>query len=86
MNILSWNCRGAVARLFPGRVRELIQASDIYVLVLIETRVSSVKADRTVRKLGFSNWIHLEAIGYAGGIWILWHDDYVSINYVSSST
>lgn len=39
-----------------------------------------------VRKLGFSNWIRLEATGYSSGIWVLWNEHDVAVDYELSST
>lgn len=86
MNLVIWNCRGAASKTFPGRVRDLIRGKNIHALIVLETRVSGDKAERMVRKLGFSNWIRLEATGYAGGIWLLWNEDDISLKYNYSST
>lgn len=86
MNIISWNCRGAASRVFPGRVRDLIRGMDIHVLFLLETRVSGLKADRAISRLGFNRWIHIEASGYAGGIWAVWNDSDVTVTYIASTT
>lgn len=67
MNILAWNSRGAASRNFPNRIRDILKGNDIDVLILCETRVSGSKADSIIRKLGFSNWMRVEATGFAGG-------------------
>lgn len=86
MNILAWNSRGAASRTFPSRIREIQKGNHIDVLIICETRVSGSKADTIIRKLGFSNWMRIEATGFAGGIWLLWNDDTISFDYLSSST
>lgn len=86
MNFICWNCRGAASKTFPGRVRDLVYGRNISVLILLETRVSGVKADRVISRLGFDNWIRLEATGYAGGIWILWQSNEINLKYLGSST
>lgn len=86
MNILAWNSRGAASRTFPGRVREIQKWNQIDVLILCETRVSGTRADTICRKLGFSNWMRIEATGFAGGIWLLWNNDTIYFHYLSSST
>lgn len=53
---------------------------------LIEPRISGQNADKVVRKLGFTNWIMVEATGYAGGIWVLWNAKEFTIDYISSTT
>lgn len=86
MSFLCWNCRGAAAKSFIGRVKDVLAGKNVSIFVLLETRVSGVKADRIIRKLGFNTWIRLEATGYAGGIWILWNKEETSIRYISSTT
>lgn len=71
MIVASWNCRGAGNKTFPRMVKEVKKKYAINVLGLIETRISGDRADKVVRKLGFSDWIRVEATGFAGGIWIL---------------
>ncbi|MBA0754494.1 hypothetical protein Gogos_020683, partial [Gossypium gossypioides] len=40
------------------------------VISLFETRVSGRKADSVISRLGFPNSFRVEAVGFAGGIWI----------------
>lgn len=86
IKVLSWNCRGAASTTFPGRIRDLLRENKADILVLLETRVSGWRAEKIVARLGFSNWIRLEATGYAGGIWILWHEAVTTVTYIHSST
>ncbi|XP_028754831.1 uncharacterized protein LOC114714269 [Neltuma alba] len=86
MIVASWNCRGAGNKTFPATVQEVVRRYDINVLCLLETRVSGCKADEVVRRCGFSNWLRVEASGYTGGIWVLWNDHEMQVNYICSST
>lgn len=63
MIIVSWNCRGACGRPFPLRVRELIKRHAVEILILVEPRVSGQKASKILKRLGFTNWIRVEAAG-----------------------
>lgn len=86
MNIAAWNCRGAGSKSFPRILREVVRKYDIKVMALMETRISDTRADRQVRELGFTNWIRVEATGFAGGIWVLWNKADVQLKYVVSTT
>lgn len=86
MIVSSWNCRGAGGRHFPSTLKKIVSEYHIDIMCLLETRISGVKADRVSRKLGFSNWLRLEAAGFAGGIWILWDDTNIQIEYITSNT
>ncbi|XP_019166615.1 PREDICTED: uncharacterized protein LOC109162348 [Ipomoea nil] len=41
---------------------------------LFEPKVSGNHANAICSKLGFPNWIRVEAFGYSGGIWVFWKD------------
>lgn len=72
--ILSWNCQGAKSTLFIGALKTLIRIHNIHVIALLEPHISGDQADRTIRKIGFSNSHRVEATGFSGGIWLLWDD------------
>lgn len=86
MIIATWNCRGASAKSFPRLLKEIVMKYKIRIMVLLKTRVSGVKADRIMGKIGFSNWLRVEATGFAGGIWVLWNNWDVCVEYLCSNT
>lgn len=53
MNIIIWNCRGALKPSFKKRVNELVQNHDPAILVVMETRVGRVKAREIISLLSF---------------------------------
>ena len=86
MIVSCWNCRGAASRSFARILHDIVKKYGINVMCLLEPRISGIKADRVVKKLGFSNWWRVEATGYAGGIWVLWNEVEVSVEYICSTT
>ncbi|XP_028763194.1 uncharacterized protein LOC114721533 [Neltuma alba] len=86
MIIASWNCRGAGGRGFSRILKEIVNKHHIDVFCLVEPRISGNRADTVMRKLGFSHWIRIEASGFAGGIWCLWNDAKIKVQYLSSNT
>lgn len=44
-------------------------------IALLETKTSGINADKICRKLNFSDWVRIEAIGFSGGIWVLWNEE-----------
>ena len=44
------------------------------IIVLLEPRISGIKADRVVKNLGFDRSHRIKAEGFAGGIWVLWRE------------
>ena len=43
-------------------------------IVLLEPRISGLKADAFIKKSGFNKSHRVEAEGFSSGIWILWKD------------
>lgn len=86
MIVSSWNCRGACGKTFPRLLKQIVQKYSIRVMALMETRVSGARADKITTRLGFSNWFRVEATGFAGGIWVLWNNWDVDIQYIGSNT
>ncbi|KAA3473188.1 Endonuclease/exonuclease/phosphatase [Gossypium australe] len=41
----------------------------------METQISGLKADRVIKIIGLPYWHRVEAVGYSGGIWVLWKDN-----------
>ncbi|XP_061362264.1 uncharacterized protein LOC133306016 [Gastrolobium bilobum] len=75
---------GAGKRSFPPLIRDLSHRYIIKVMALLETRLSGVMADRAIRRLGFSGHFHRDAVGFSGGIWVLWNTDEVSMDVLFS--
>ena len=71
MNILLWNCRGALNVDFKRRIFEITINHHPSILVVIETRVGGDSATRIIEDLPFDGYITTDTIGYAGGLWIL---------------
>ncbi|XP_019184586.1 PREDICTED: uncharacterized protein LOC109179535 isoform X1 [Ipomoea nil] len=42
------------------------------IVALLEPKVSSSQADSICSSFNYSDWVTIEAVGYLGGIWILW--------------
>ena len=85
MNIIAWNCRGALKPEFQNRVRELVQNHNPVMLIVMETRVGGDKAKAIIDRLPFDEAIHTETIGYAGGLWLLWNADMVVVSPLTTT-
>ena len=79
MNIIAWNCRGALKPSFQDHINELAHRYDPTILVVMETKVGGVRAKEITDRLPFDGAIHTETIGYAGGLWLLWNADRVEV-------
>ena len=68
MNVIIWNCRGALKPSFKIRVGELVQSHNPAILVVMETRVGGDRAREITDSLPFDGAFHTETIGYAGDL------------------
>ncbi|XP_030943860.1 uncharacterized protein LOC115968578 [Quercus lobata] len=72
MNILMWNCRGALNPDFKRRIFEMAVNHQPSIMVISETRIGGERAERIIEGLPFDGFITTDTIGYAGGLWVLW--------------
>ena len=73
MNIVSWNCRGALNPSFNNNfVLDLVQAHSPAILIVSKTKVSGVRAKDIIDRLPFDGAIHANNIGLTRGLWVLW--------------
>ncbi|KAL0009525.1 hypothetical protein SO802_011027 [Lithocarpus litseifolius] len=85
INILVWNCRGSLKPSFQIHVRELCHNHDPAIMIIMETRIGSERASDITSRLPFDGAIHTDTIGLAGGLWILWNSDKVSITQLAKT-
>ena len=71
INILLWNCRGALNVDFKRRIFEITINHHPSILVVTKTRVGGDRATRIIEDLPFNGYITINTIGYVGGLWIL---------------
>lgn len=79
MNIITWNCRGALKPSFRNHVRDLVQSHDPALMFIMKTRIGGDQAKDIIGRLPFDGAIHTETIGFAGGLWFLWNSDKVQV-------
>ena len=68
MNILLWNCRGALNPRFHVTLKNLIDTYTPIIEIIIETRVGGERAKDITDRLPFDGALHANTIGYLGGI------------------
>ena len=68
MNILIWNCRGAMKPTFKKTVMDLVEWHKPAIFVITETRIDGSRANDIIRRLPFDGAYSTETIGHAGGI------------------
>ncbi|XP_061344063.1 uncharacterized protein LOC133290032 [Gastrolobium bilobum] len=76
----AYSLRGGVGKKeFPALIKDLKFRFKISILALVETRISGCRGDKIIKKLGFNKSFKHEAVGFAGGIWLLWDDMKVKV-------
>ncbi|XP_038715030.1 uncharacterized protein LOC120008723 [Tripterygium wilfordii] len=74
LSIMLWNVQGAASPGFRRAFKTLIQTYKPKLVALFEPRCSGIKADEFIRKNRFERSHRVEAVGFSGGIWILWNE------------
>lgn len=85
MNLLIWNCRGAMKPNFKKTVMDLMEWHQPSIFTLTETCIDGQCADDIIRRLSFDGAYYTETIGYVGGIWLLWHSNVVDMDILSAT-
>ncbi|KAA3474251.1 putative Transposon TX1 [Gossypium australe] len=59
-------------------LNKIVSADNLTIPIEVaRMRISGCKADLLIAKLGFENSFRVEAMGFVGGIWLLWNDDII---------
>ena len=85
MNILVWNCRGALNPSFQSFVHNMTQTHSSAIMIITETKVNGSRAKEIIDRLYFDGAFHANNIGYSGGLWLLWDQTQVEISILSST-
>ncbi|KAH9744652.1 hypothetical protein KPL70_003790 [Citrus sinensis] len=72
ISIMYWNVQGVASADFRCSFRTMVKNYNPSLVVLMEPRISGVKADDFIKKSGFDHSHRVEAVGFSGGIWLLW--------------
>lgn len=73
MIIINWNCRGAQGINFRQALNNFCRRNKVDIVALQETHCSGSIGKKTIKKLGFKNYVLSEARGFSEGIWLLWN-------------
>ncbi|GLT63777.1 hypothetical protein SLA2020_363140 [Shorea laevis] len=84
MKIIAWNCRGAANQSFMFHFRYLKNSHSPIMMLILETKVAGDRAMDIASNL-YSSYHIVDAKGYAGGLWLLWDSNQVSVEVVSTS-
>lgn len=85
MNILIWNCRGAMKPQFRKTVMDLVGWHRPLIMVITKTRMSGARADEIIETLPFDGAVVADTIRFVGGIWLLLRLDLVQVDVLAST-
>ena len=63
----------------------MVQKHNPDILVVVETRVGGNRAREISERLPFDGAIRSNAVGFVGGIWVLWNSDRVDVAHLAST-
>ncbi|KAI9086787.1 hypothetical protein K1719_031381 [Acacia pycnantha] len=72
---LVWNSRGAASKGFAIVLRDMKRRYRLDLVVILEPRISGNLALKVIKSWGFKHSIRMEAVGFSGGIWLMWELD-----------
>lgn len=71
MDLLIWNCRGALKPNFCNTVSDLVHTHSPAIKILIETKAGGDRARGIADRLPFDGAIFANTIELSGGLWLL---------------
>ncbi|XVF24392.1 hypothetical protein REPUB_Repub13aG0124000 [Reevesia pubescens] len=67
-------------------IKEVKAMHKLHALIILEPRISSLKADKVCKRSDFPDFFRVEVNGFSGGIWLLWDAAMVDIEVVAHSS
>lgn len=68
MNLLIWNCRGALSPTFSTNVSELVRVHSPTIMIVIEIKISGDRAKRIADRFPLDGVIFANSFGFSGGL------------------
>ncbi|KAL2897416.1 Signal recognition particle 54 kDa protein [Bienertia sinuspersici] len=84
ITLMLWNVQGAGSRAFLADLKELIRVHKPVVIALVEG--GGDQAQFIADQINFSGQTRVDAQGFAGGIWVYWKADLVTVHETENST
>ncbi|XP_050220226.1 uncharacterized protein LOC126670515 [Mercurialis annua] len=74
--IMVWNVQGAGSKGFMRVFKNFCRKYSFDIIGILEPRISGVKAYLFIKNSGYFYSHRVEAVGFSGGIWIIWNQKY----------
>lgn len=55
------------------------------IVILTKTRVSGDCGNSIINGLGFQRYLKVDAIGFSGGIWVLWNPNTITVEPIATA-
>lgn len=85
MNILIWNCRGALNPTFINVVNNLDMLHSPAMMIISKTKVGGLRVKGITEQLPFDGAICTNTIGLSGGLWLLWDSNRIEVTELTST-
>lgn len=85
-NILFWNARGAGGDDFKSAIKDYVKMNSVDFLIICEPKVQFSKAKDHLLKIRFTDFEIVEAMGFFGGLWLLWNKLKYQIEVMDSNS
>lgn len=80
MKMLCWHVCGVKRVGFKRIFRRIIDDTQPWLVVIVETQISGRFAYNFLSSLKFGKFMKVDTMDAVGGIWILWKDDAISLS------
>ncbi|CAL1357018.1 unnamed protein product [Linum trigynum] len=74
VNIFAWNCQGAGHDKFIAYLHSFFVPTRPDIVIIVEPRISGRVAQQVISRMGFDGLLMVDAVGFSGGIWVLWNN------------
>lgn len=75
--IMLWDYRGIHSKGFQWMFKSIIANYNLSMVVILKPQSSVKKAGNFISNNGFDRSHRVEAVGFFGGIWLLWKKEFV---------
>ena len=72
MNLLVWNCHELGNQLIGKELEELVQAKDLFFMIIVETWIDKARLDRLQRNINFEHKWLVERSTRGVGLALFW--------------
>ncbi|CAL1378455.1 unnamed protein product [Linum trigynum] len=86
IKVFVWNRRGVGSNRFLRVYKEYRRKYRPSIVILVEPKISGTRAEDVIKELGFDQNLVLDAVGFAGGIWVVWDSSLVTITEVDRAS